>query len=547
MVATFGRQMKAEKVLIDLDVNITNLRSKMDQARTDVQRAMADMQQSIEATKADFFPKKNELKQQEVQLRESMQSIEQGINEAKDAMEEMSTTQAGTQRQRWTQQEALDYHELARAVTEGKQVYKEYQEVLKQVRHQSMTVNKAEAARIEQIKNKFNPAIKQGQRVMVDHKTKMDELSTSASEQRNAVKDLALEAKKADGKFQAWALSLMFFGMNLRRLFDIMWQSGKDVFQNTMHSVDDTVTSFDRLDGSLDYLKFSVGQALEPLAEALVPIVDKFTQWAKENPGFLRSIAAVSFVVGSLFLLIGQGVLAFTALRTAVIRVKMAYGLLKEGIAALKALKLKAWVAGIITKMKAWKASFVAIKGKKAMGGIAPLITTTIIPALKAMGVAMWAALGPWGVLILAITAIIAGAVHAWRNNIGGFRDFVIEKVLDPILSRFVGMLGLIGDIIKSFTGSNPLSGWIDGVDEFRKGLKYSTSEYEDALRKMKPGISPHITGVENEANMLMRATPKREETPVKEENNYYNYDIDIDGADTAEIKRLMKDIMRYE
>ncbi len=115
---------------------------------------------------------------------------------------------------------------------------------------------------------------------------------------------------KARMQFQAWALSIMFFGMALQRVFSSIWKSGEQTFQDVMHSVLNTVTQFDVLNGSVSYLQFVMGQALEPIAGMLVPIIDSISNWISNNEELFRTIVEVGTIAGTVFAVGGIAVLA---------------------------------------------------------------------------------------------------------------------------------------------------------------------------------------------------------------------------------------------
>ena len=54
-------------------------------------------------------------------------------------------------------------------------------------------------------------------------------------------------SKKGQKAFAGWAMSIMFFGMALKRTFDAIWKSSTKTFQDVMHSVEGNITSFDIL------------------------------------------------------------------------------------------------------------------------------------------------------------------------------------------------------------------------------------------------------------------------------------------------------------
>jgi hypothetical protein len=118
--------------------------------------------------------------------------------------------------------------------------------------------------------------------------------------------DLDKKIKPAQKQFSGWALSLMFAGMALKRFFDTMWKTGSKTFNEVMHSTEGTVTGFDRFGSSIKYVGFMLGQALEPIAEWLVPIIWATADWISENEDLARIIALVFGVGGTLLMGIGM-------------------------------------------------------------------------------------------------------------------------------------------------------------------------------------------------------------------------------------------------
>jgi hypothetical protein len=115
--------------------------------------------------------------------------------------------------------------------------------------------------------------------------------------------------------FAGWAMSIMFFGMALQRTFDTIWKSSTKTFQDVMHSVEGTVTKFDILNGSMAYLGFTAGQALEPLVALILPIIDAAQEWIQNNEKLSADIVTVGAVMGAMFLVGGAGVLAFNGFK----------------------------------------------------------------------------------------------------------------------------------------------------------------------------------------------------------------------------------------
>lgn len=94
----------------------------------------------------------------------------------------------------------------------------------------------------------------------------------------------ALNKTLGKRQFAGWALSIMFAGQAAKTAFNTIWQTGSKTFNDIMHSVEGTTTGFDALNNSVTYLQFVAGQALEPIAQALAPIVDFFAELIQDHP-----------------------------------------------------------------------------------------------------------------------------------------------------------------------------------------------------------------------------------------------------------------------
>jgi hypothetical protein len=208
-------------------------------------------------------------------------------------------------------------------------------------------------------------------------------------------------------QFQGWAMSIMFAGMLVKQVMNSIWQSTSKTFNDVMHSVEGNVTSFDKLNGSMTYLGFVMGEALAPIAEWLVPIIDMIAEWVVENDKLAAGLFVVATVFGTLSFLIGSAVLAFA------------------GFA-------EAWV----------------------------LMGPAIIAAGKAIGAFFAGLASTVGLPVIAVIALIVAAVLAlvvmWRTNFGGIRDFVGETfaiIWNTIKGVFANIFGIFSGIWKILKG----------------------------------------------------------------------------------------------
>lgn len=144
---------------------------------------------------------------------------------------------------------------------------------------------------------------------------------------------------KALGKqspFQGWALSIMFAGMAVKNAMQSIWSSSTKTFNDVMHSVEGTVTGFDLLDGSIKYLGFTIGQALEPLAALFVPIIDYVQQLIMNNPDTTKGIFALLAVLSTAAAVGGGLVLA-----------KSGFSQLFDIVGKLIKVDINGWLSGI--------------------------------------------------------------------------------------------------------------------------------------------------------------------------------------------------------
>ncbi len=119
-----------------------------------------------------------------------------------------------------------------------------------------------------------------------------------------------IDTKPQMNKFKGWAMSIMFAGMALQRMSTQLYQFGTKAFNEIKHSVEGTVTASDRLDGSMKYLGYTIGEAIEPVAEMLIPIIDGISEWASENEGVVSSLTVAAGILGTLAMAGGSIALA---------------------------------------------------------------------------------------------------------------------------------------------------------------------------------------------------------------------------------------------
>lgn len=335
--------------------------------------------------------------------------------------------------------------------------FKSFAKGLKVLTNEAMNMNSVIRQNLTGAYNKL------GQAVMFNQRSQKEYWASYMSNVKgatNVTQSFSDQIKKNEGHFNAWALSIMFAGMQMMAIFKQIWSMGQKSFQDVMHSVEGTTTGFDNLQGSMKYLGFIIGEALEPVAEWLTPIVIKIADWVENNKGLFKTFVIVLGVVGTLFFTVGQLVLAFGGIITAAKNIgtifKFIFGksFWGKALTYMKGVFVK--IGGFLTKL--------GITGKVAMaGGIVAGIILAIVWIFK-----LKEAIGSWGDFF---KGVLSGLVRLLL----GFADIIVSTVLTPIQSIIAAILA-VGDALGLGAGSF----------ELQQFVKWKPTFLQDFLKKQQ-------------------------------------------------------------
>lgn len=203
--------------------------------------------------------------------------------------------------------------------------------------------------------------------------TAFKDINTMIPQTTKRYQGLAARLKKNEIAFQGWAMSVMFFGMAIQRVFTGIWKQSTTVFNDIMHSVEGTVTTFDMLQGTLKYLWYTIGEALSPLAEKLIPIILLIQDWVENNEELAASYFEIGIKAGAFLFLVGTITLGLNGLWVAVAHV----------ITILKFLFISNPITGLIVGIIA-AISWLFIMGKR-FGGFGELVKSIVRGVLRAV------------------------------------------------------------------------------------------------------------------------------------------------------------------
>jgi hypothetical protein len=254
-------------------------------------------------------------------------------------------------------------------------------------------------------------------------------------------------------------------------------------------------------------LKESIGEAVAPLVEKLLPKFLEFADFAKNNTGVIVGIGTAIAVIATSILLLNTGLAIYntltavtaalnTALTTTFSALWVASGaiLIVAVVAALVALQLKFNIFGVAVKVM--KTGFEALWGaiKVVFNWVKdnwPLLLAIIT--------------GPFGLAVLAIIKykdeIVAflGDMIEWIGT--AFRA-VLDLIMWPFNKAYEGILAFKNKVMDVFNGLRDLAGKIfEGIGKAFKGVINAVIDgLEGGLNFAIKGLNIILNGIDSAA-----------------------------------------------
>lgn len=288
-------------------------------------------------------------------------------------------------------------------------------------------------------------------------------------------------------KFQGWALSVLFLSQQIQRSFQRMTTSSMKMFQDVAHSANGLVTNIDRLNGEWQYLKFTIGEAintaLAPLLPLITDVVTKLADWISRNPKLTATLLALGIVISYLVNIGAQLVLLFNGLAmagfigtaSAGIPVLTKFGNLIEKLALglFPALGLE------IARTR------LALAGMSAMSklGLAGMVTGIILAIA-------------WLIKFTEQVGGIGGTLKAVASGLIRVFAFIGDLLTRAILIPFQTLIGLIARLMDLVGMSTPE--WMEDFVKFRTNMSKNFLEYQQETGFLSPDtgfIQPRSIG----------------------------------------------------
>lgn len=262
---------------------------------------------------------------------------------------------------------------------------------------------------------------------------------------------------KSNVQFAGYALSLMFAGMALQRLFGTIIKVGLKAFNEVTASVEGSVTASTKLAGSMKFMGFLIGEALQPIIAWLVPIVEWISDWIEENQSLTAGILVMGAAIGTALMVGGMLKLAI------------------DGFVSLKGIILGTTVAteGATAATTAYGAAWARLGILTMVGGL--ILVTIWLDKLKT-------AMGGWGEFfknvlrgILRVTGIVDAVIAGTISEIGN----LLKMTWNGIVNLVQGAINLMIKVANRLRG-------VLGMDKIAEvdfsGAKFQRQDLGDAF-----------------------------------------------------------------
>ena len=110
--------------------------------------------------------------------------------------------------------------------------------------------------------------------------------------------------------FRMQWLSIMFGGMMIQRTFERIKDAGVSTFTKIMEASEIHTTAIQRLNIAWEYLKFTIGSAINtalmPLLPTIMNVINSIAQWINQHPKLVFWLIALMVVLGTVMFYVGS-------------------------------------------------------------------------------------------------------------------------------------------------------------------------------------------------------------------------------------------------
>ena len=265
-------------------------------------------------------------------------------------------------------------------------------------------------------------------------------------------------------RFQMWALSVMFFGMMLVRTFSGIMNAAMTTFTKLTQGQTEAAAAMQRLGVGIEFLKFSLGNAiataLEPLIPIIMNIIMTITDWVDQNPELVATIISLGLTLGIVLLMFGQLYLGMQGIGMMITFLTPAFTAFGAIIAGLSLPMLI--IIGIIAALAlAWATNFM---------GMRDVINTIIGVIVGIFKTGFRLIMFPIELFWALISGLMDGLFPNWRKS--------VKETIDAIVGFFKGMVDWLKGIFNWLADKLAwLNGILDTIVNVVKGIGTATGK----------------------------------------------------------------------
>ena len=178
---------------------------------------------------------------------------------------------------------------------------------------------------------------------------------TNIENNRKALKKLGLDTGMVREQFKMYLLSIMFFGMQIQRVFGRIARTSLDTFMKVTEGTTEAGQGINMLQGAFTTLKFAVGEAIAeallPFIPAILDLIMKIVNFIETHKKLVAAIVIGGAAFGALLFLIGQVGLGISGVATLFVKLGAAIGISTRPLLIFFALG----IALLVVFLKAWK------------------------------------------------------------------------------------------------------------------------------------------------------------------------------------------------
>jgi len=186
-----------------------------------------------------------------------------------------------------------------------------------------------------------------------------DGVQLTGAQGKTAFMNIGRHAEKMRQSFDMSALSIMFFGMAIQRLFMGLIKMGVGTFKELTKGNTEASSAISHLEANFQLLKFTIGdaimEALMPFMDDIVKMVTKVSDWITENKKLVGWIVIVGTVIGTLLFVMGTLILGFGGVITYLGKMISYFGKMKTATTGLS-MHMTQFSEGFLSAWKSlWK------------------------------------------------------------------------------------------------------------------------------------------------------------------------------------------------